>query len=150
MKAVWVPGSDDFLHAAKISSEKTAPVAALNQILVLAPQFYPKGTKILGFKDAGAHYEINLNAAFNNEDFWSKNGAKTTELALYALTNTAGQIEDGSGVPTPDGHPVALLLEGKKLDVLGEFDLSDALPPNPDLNSQTPFKTPQKPSKNAS
>ena len=156
LKQVWIPGSDDLLHAAKLGPNQGAPVAALNHIIALAPQFFPPKAEILGFKQAEGHYEIDLNAAFNDADFWSKNGEQTTELAIYALVNSMADLDDSSGIPTPDGHPVQFLVEGKKSDVLGESDISDPIPQNPKMNAKTPFQTPKtaptkpsKPSKNA-
>jgi len=131
---IMVPGSDDKLHARKVSrlAQDTQlksggnPAPALDEIIKLAPQWFPKGTRIEDVKDTGGVVTLLLSPEFGDAKHWQK-GETTTELAVYALVNTLAK----------DGKKVALTLEGKPIPSLGELATAEALEADPSLNAQS-------------
>ena len=131
LESVMVPGKDDLLHEQKVSrmaidsqlksGGDKAP--ALQEIIAKAPAYYPSGAKINSAKDNGKALVIDLNAAFDKPDFWSKKGEKTTELAVYALVNSMEQGGKGAA------KPVQFTVEKKPVQTFGEFDVSGDIEP---------------------
>lgn len=130
---IFLPGADDALHPRKVSRAALDtqlksggnPTPALNEIIKKAPQWFPKGTRVVDVKDNGKVVTILLSPEFGDEKHWSK-GERTTQLAVYALVNTVAK----------NGKTVALTLEGKPIETLGEFDASDPIEANLDLNAK--------------
>jgi uncharacterized phage protein gp47/JayE len=131
-ETIYVPGKDDKLHPKSASFKaietqtrmmgNAAPV--LQEIIQAAPEYFPKGTKVNDFKSDEKQITIDLNAAFAQNDFWSKNGEKTTEVAIYSLVNSA------SG---KSKKPVEITIEGKPASTLGEFDIAGAIEPSSEI-----------------
>jgi len=131
-KTIYIPGKDDKLHAKAPSFKavetqtrlmgNAAPV--LQEIIQAAPQYFPKGAKVNDFKSDEEKVTIDLNKAFTQGDFWSKNGEKTTEVAVYSLVNSA------SG---ESKKPVEITIEGKAGTTLGEMDISGKIEPSTEL-----------------
>lgn len=129
---IFVPGTDDLLHARKVSfpaldtqlKSGGSPIPALDEIIKLAPQYFPKGTRVEDVKENGGIITVLMNTEFGDAKHWRK-GEKITELAVYSLVNTLAKGE----------KTVTLTLEGKPISTLGEFDASGALKAEPDLNA---------------
>ena len=136
---IMVPGADDKLHSRKVSrlaldtqlKSGGNPAPALDEIIKLAPQWFPKGARVEDVKDNGGVITLLLSPEFGDAKHWQK-GESLTELAVYALVNTLAK----------DGKKVALTLEGKPIPSLGELATAEALEAAPDLNAQA--KTPSK------
>lgn len=132
---ILVPGADDLLHAKKVSrlaldtqlKSGGNPAPALDEIIKLAPKWFPKGTRVEDVKDDGSVVTVLLSPEFGNAKHWSQ-GETTTELAVYALVNTLAK----------DGKKVVLTLEGKPIPALGELAMAEALEADPGLNAKTP------------
>lgn len=130
---IMVPGADDLLHAKKVSrlaldtqlksGGNAAP--ALDEIIKLAPAWFPKGARVEDVKDDGTIITILLSPEFGNAKHWQK-GESVTTLAVYSLVNTLAK----------DTKKVALTLEGKPIPALGELDTSEALGADPTLNAK--------------
>lgn len=130
---IWVPGKDDKLHLRPVSKAALDaqkkfgdPTAALAEIVRLSPKWFPPKTRVLDYHDDGKTVSINLNRNFQDPNFWSKSGEKTTELAVYALVNSAAQ----------SGKPVVLEVEKRPVQTLGEMDTSDSIEPNHSLEAK--------------
>ena len=133
MSSVLVPGQDDLLHEQKVSrmtmdsqlksGGDAAP--ALQEIIEKAPAHYPPGAKINSAKDNGKAIVVDLNSAFDKSEFWSQKGEKTTELAIYALINSAARKNQPKGA----AKPVKLTIEKKPVLALGEYDFEGEITP---------------------
>ena len=131
VSSVWVPGSDDKLHlrpvskAAQDARRGGNSTAALGEIVRQAPAWFPPKTRVLDVHDDGKTIAVNLSREFASSTFWSKKGERTTELAVYALVNSASQ----------GGKSVALQVEKRAISAekLNGFDASDAIEPDPKL-----------------
>lgn len=129
---IYVPGKDDKLHARKVSfptldtqlKSGGTPIPALDEIIKLSPQWFPKGTRVEDVKENNGVITVLMNPEFGDSKHWQK-GEKTTELAVYSIVNTLAK----------DGKTVTLTLEGKPISTLGEFDAAGALKAEPDLNA---------------
>jgi hypothetical protein len=129
---IMVPGADDKLHAKKVSrlAQDTQlksggnPAPALDEIIKLAPQWFPKGARVKDVKDDGSVVTLLLSPEFGDAKHWQK-GESITELAVYALVNTLAK----------DGKKVALTLEGKPIPSLGELDTAEAFEADTALNA---------------
>ena len=137
LSSVWVPDTDDKLHLRSVS--KTAldtqrkfgdSTAALGEIVRLAPAWFPPKTRVLDVHDDGKTIQVNLSRSFATSTFWSQKGERTTQLAVYALVNSASQ----------GGKPVALQVEKRPINAeqLNGFDASDAIEPDPKLQASAP------------
>lgn len=128
-----VPGADDLLHPKKVSrlaldtqlKSGGNPAPALDEIIKLAPKWFPKGTRVEDVKDSGGIVTILLSPEFGDAKHWQK-GESITTLAVYSIVNTLAK----------DGKKVALTLEGKPIPALGELDTSDALEADATLNAK--------------
>ena len=103
-----------------------SPIPALTSILLSSPKFFPPGTQIKAVHATPKLVTVDLSEAFNDQNFWSTAGESQTEVAVYALVDTAASIPDASGDPGP--RPVQFTCAGKPITTLGEFDASDPLP----------------------
>lgn len=140
LSEVLVPGKDDLLHKQKVSrmgidsqlksGGDAAP--ALQEIIEKAPAYFPPGAKINSAKSDDKTFVIDLNAAFDKSDFWSSQGEKTTELAVYALVNSIADHNQPKG-PT---LPVRFTIDKKPAKTLGEFDLEGEIEPQTRLNAK--------------
>lgn len=143
---IYVPGKDDKLHKHPVSHNAVDtqikaggnPTPALDEVIRAAPQYYPPEARVKGFKSDEKQFTVDLNAAFANQKFWSK-GEQVTELAVYALVNSAAQVDKAGK------KPVQLTVEGKPLSTLGEFDATDAIDPEPRFNAPEAGKPTAKP-----
>ena len=135
LEKIYVPGKDDLLHETKVSrmaidsqiksGDRAAP--GLQEIIEKAPAFFPKGAKINSTTQTAKGLTVDLNKAFANDEFWHGKGEKTTELAVYALVNSAAKTTGADGTSTP--QPVTLTIEKKPAQTLGEFDVDGAIKP---------------------
>jgi len=135
LASVWVPGKDDKLHLRPVSKAALDtqkkfkdPAGAFNDLIRMAPQYFPPHTKVLEWHDDGKAVSLNFNRAFVDTNFWSKRGEGRTELAVYALVNSAA-----NSAKTP--HPVILQVEKRPITTLGEMDTSDTIEANPKLQT---------------
>lgn len=133
---VWVPGKDDKLHLRPVSKAALEaqkkfgnPTEALADIVRMAPKWFPPKTRVMQWSDNGQTISVNLNRNFATSEFWSKSGSKTTQLAVYALVNSA----------SVDEKPVVLQVEKRPVtpEEMGGFDTSDAIEPNLQLQAKT-------------
>jgi hypothetical protein len=122
---IYVPGKDDKLHLKPVSRNGVdtqiragTPVPALDEIIQGAPQYFPKGTRILSMKSDGKVFTLDMNAAFGNTKEWNK-GEATTEAAIYALVNSTAQVDKSLKTK------VQLTVEGKPVTALGEMDTEE-------------------------
>ena len=76
----------------------------------------PKGTRLLGLKIEGDLATVNLSREFKTR---FAGGSEEEALAIGVIVRTAGQF--------PEIRRVRLLVEGKPIDSLGHFDLSEPL-----------------------
>ena len=134
LEKIYLPGTDDKLHLKAVSHNAIdsqikaggSPVPALDEVITGAPKYFPPGTRIKKFAVTEKSLTLDLNSAFANSKHWSQ-GETTTQLAVYALVNSAALTEkDGK-------KPVQLTVEGKPLSTLGEFDASDPIEPDQTL-----------------
>ena len=135
LEKIYVPGKDDLLHEQKVSrmaidsqlksGDRAAP--GLQEIIEKAPQYYPKGAKINSTTQTEKGMTVDLNQAFANNDFWRTKGEKMTELATYALVNSAAKITSSKGTSEP--KPVTFTIEKKPADTLGEFVIDGEIEP---------------------
>ena len=142
VETIYVPGKDAKLHAQKVSrmaidsqlksGGNGAP--ALQEILEKAPNYFPPGAKINDWKTDARGVVVDLNKAFDAPGFWSKKGEGMTELAVFALVNSAAKTT-GSGGPTKP-RPVRFTIEKRPALSLGEMDMDGVLDPNMDLVSK--------------
>jgi hypothetical protein len=143
---VYVPGKDDKLHLHPVSHNAVDtqikaggnPTPALDEIIRTAPQSFPPGARVKGFKAEEKQFTVDLNAAFANQKFWSK-GDLIAELAVYAIVNSAAQVDKGGK------KPVQLTVEGKPMTSLGELDTGGAIDPEPGFNASEADKPAAKP-----
>lgn len=135
LETIYVPGQDDLLHAQKVSrmaidsqlksGGNGAP--ALQEIIEKAPQHFPPGAKVNDWKEDEKTVTVDLNAAFDKPEFWSAKGEKTTELAVYALVNSAAKTTGAQGKSA--SKPVKFTIAKAPAQSLGEFDVSGEIEP---------------------
>lgn len=129
---VFVPGENEKLTVHKLSPKSLEAqnksgnmTAALQEVVMAAPQYFPKGTKVNTAKVTGDKVVVDLTQPFADGQFWSQNGEKTTELAVYSLVNSAAQAANIKGVE--------LTVGGKPISSLGEFDTAGPIEPEAEL-----------------
>lgn len=133
LDTIFVPGADDKLHPKKVSHNALdtqlksggAATAALDEIVRMAPKWFPKGARVEDVKENSGVVTLILSPEFGDQKHW-QGGEKTTELAIYALVNTVAK----------DGKKVALTIDGKPATTFGEFDASGTIEANPQLNAK--------------
>ena len=135
LETIYVPGKDDLLHETKVSrlaidsqlksGDRAAP--GLQEIIEKSPAFFPKNAKINSTTDSEKGMTVDLNQAFANNEFWRTKGEKVTELAMYALVNSAAKTTSAQGTSEP--KPVMFTIEKKPATTLGEFDVDGAIEP---------------------
>ncbi len=131
---IMVPGADDKLHARKVSrlaldtqlKSGGNPAPALGEIIKLAPQWFPKGTRVEDVKENSGVVTVLLSPEFGDAKHWQR-GESMTELAVYSLVNTLAKGD----------KKVALTLEGKPIPSLGELATGEALTADPTLNAKS-------------
>ena len=135
LERIYVPGKDDLLHETKVSRKaidsqlKSGDLAApgLQEIIEKSPAFFPKDAKINRTDVSPKGMTIDLNKAFANDKFWRTKGEKVTELAMYALVNSAANTASAQGISDP--KPVMFTIEKKPATTLGEFDVEGEIEP---------------------
>ena len=138
---LFVPTGDGDLKKVALSTASLPPETnkAARQLVALlmekSPKIFPKGTAILDlpkdFSTDDKVIAVNFNKALLQDGFW--HGESKTGAAVYAVVNTISQYgkEEKSKKDAP--LKVRFLVEGKPLQSLGEFDLSDPLEPDMSL-----------------
>ena len=135
LETIYVPGKDDLLHEQKVShnaidsqlksGDRAAP--GLQEIIEKAPQYFPPDAKVNSTTVTDKGMTVDLNPAFVNDKFWRGKGEKMTELAVYALVNSAAKTTGAQG--TSDPKPVTFTIEKKPAKTLGEFDIDGEIEP---------------------
>ena len=135
LETIYVPGKNDLLHAEKVSrlaidsqlksGDRAAP--GLQEIIEKAPQYYPKNAKINSTTQTEKGMTVDLNKAFADDKFWRTKGEKMTELATYALVNSAAKTTSAAG--TSDPKPVTFTIEKQPAKTLGDFDIDGEIEP---------------------
>ena len=135
LETIYVPGKDDLLHETKVSrmamdsqlksGDRAAP--GLQEIIEKAPQYFPKNAKINSTTPTEKGLTVDLNKAFSNDEFWRTKGEKITELAVYALVNSAAKTTGAKGASEP--QPVVFTIEKKPAETLGEFGIDGEIEP---------------------
>lgn len=135
LASVWVPGKDGQLHlkpvskaAMEVQKKFKDPTEAINDLIRQSPGYFPSKTRVLDWHFDGKAVSLNFNRAFVDTNFWSKRGEGRTQLAVYAIVNSAS-----TSVGT--AHPVVLEVEKAPIQTLGEMDTSDSIEPSPRLQS---------------
>lgn len=138
---LFVPdGSGDLkkvsLQSAPLSPEPDKAARQLMQLLMeKSPGIFPKGTQVLevpkDFSGDKKTVAINFDKAFLQDGFWQ--GESKTGAAVYAVVNTISQSAPSEKSAKDAPVKVRFLVEGKPLQSLGEFDLSDPLEPDMSL-----------------
>ena len=139
VETIYVPGKDAKLHAQKVSrmaidsqlksGGNGAP--ALQEIIEKAPAYFPPGAKINDWKADARGVVVDLNKAFDTPEFWSKKGEGMTELAVFALVNSAAKTTGANGPTKP--RPVRFTIEKRPAQSLGEMDVDGVLDPQMNL-----------------
>ena len=135
LETIYVPGKDDLLHEQKVSrmaidsqlksGDRAAP--GLQEIIEKAPQYFPKDAKVNSTTVTEKGMTVDLNAAFVNDEFWRQKGEKVTELAVYALVNSAAKTTGAQG--TSEAKPVTFTIDKEPAKILGEFDIDGEIEP---------------------
>lgn len=129
LETIYVPGKDDLLHEQKVSRKsidsqlKSGDPAApgLQEIIEKAPQYFPKGAKVNSTTVTDKGITVDLSSNFVNDEFWRNKGEKMTELAVYALVNSAAATTGAQGAN--DSKSVTFTVDKKPAKTLGEFDI---------------------------
>ncbi len=135
LETIYVPGKDDLLHETKVSRMamdsqlKSGDPAApgLQEIIEKSPLYFPKGAKINSTTQTDKGMNVDLNKTFADDEFWRGKGEKTTELAVYALVNSAAKTTSAQGASEPQS--VTFTIEKKPAETLGEFAVDGAIEP---------------------
>lgn len=135
LETIYVPGKDDLLHEKKVSrlaidsqlksGDRAAP--GLQEIIEQSPKFYPKDAKVNSTTETDKGMTVDLNKAFANDKFWRGKGEKVTELAVYALVNSAAKTTSADGASAP--RPVMFTIEKKPAQTMGEFAVDGSIEP---------------------
>ncbi len=70
----------------------------LNEVIRLAPRYFPPGARVSESHQGDEEFIINLNRAFFNETFWRGRTRRDTLLALHALARNIAFINYGKGI----------------------------------------------------
>jgi len=141
----YVPGEDGLLHRQELEEEYSAPYPgaatdeeykalaaerALQLMLTQNASFFPSGTRLVGTQAADGTRtpgsairwdktkslaKVDLNGDFVQRDFWQ--GSTKTLIGIYAIVNSvAANLTKNDG-----GASVQILIDGKPINVIGEF-----------------------------
>ena len=139
---IWVVGDDAQLHQKPFKNNVPANGGAnlaairtawINAVIAAESTMFPPGTRVQSVQ-VGNDAEpatVDFNAAFNTPNFWS--GETKTRLAIYSIVNTLAPVMSPKGRDVP----VQITVDGKRLQTLGEFDVSDPIAPDYSLNSSS-------------
>lgn len=139
---ILVPGDDEKLHEKPFKNDISAKGGAnlpsvytrwINAVVQATPELFPPGTRVQSVK-VGSDAEpaqVSFNQAFSKPEFW--NGETKTKMAVYSIVNTLSPVMAGKG----RNVPVQILVDGKRIETLGEFDTSDAIEPDFSLNADS-------------
>jgi hypothetical protein len=137
---ILVPGDDEKLHEKPFKNDVPAKNDAnlteaythwINAVVQATPELFPPGTRVQSVK-VGSDAEpaqVSFNQAFAKPEFW--NGETKTKMAVYSIVNTLSPVMAGKG----RNVPVQILVDGKRIETLGEFDTSDPIEPDFSLNA---------------
>jgi len=137
---ILVPGDDEKLHEKPFKNDVPAKDDAnlneaytrwINAVVQATPELFPPGTRVQSVKVGGdaEPAQVSFNQAFAKPEFW--NGETKTKMAVYSIVNTLSPVMAGKG----RNVPVQILVDGKRIETLGEFDTSDAIEPDFSLNA---------------
>lgn len=136
-RVIFIPNDDGQLrrvvvkdppgHASTNDTEMAYSIDAayvVKQLLKEAPAEFPANTSLLGVKvdPAKKIASINLSKDFAAPGFWQ--GSTRTLSTVYAVVNTVAAVHPRTA------NKVQILVNGKPVDVLGEFDASEPLEPD--------------------
>ncbi len=139
---ILVPGDDEKLHEKPFKNDVSpkggtnltqAYTHWINAVVQATPELFPPGTRVQSVK-VGSDAEpaqVSFNQAFAKPEFW--NGETKTKMAVYSIVNTLSPVMAGKG----RNVPVRILVDGKRIETLGEFDTSDAIEPDFSLNADS-------------
>ena len=141
---ILVPEDDEKLHAKPWKALPSGAPAGqnidlkdlhtrwMNAVVQATPELFPPGTRVKSVEVGSVREpaQVDFNAAFAKPDFW--NGELKTQMAVYSIVNTLSPVMSGKG----RNVPVQILVEGKRIETLGEFDASDAIEPDFSLNAK--------------
>ena len=98
----------------------------LNEVIRLAPRYYPPRARVLDAGCDGYNCEVNLNSAFSNLRFWRGRKRRHSVIAFHALARNIAFMNLPKGVALP----VQFVIEGKRVARIGAFNASQPLPPD--------------------
>jgi len=148
---ILVPGDDEKLHEKPFKNDVSAKGGAnlpsvytrwINAVVQATPELFPPGTRVQSVKlgNESEPAQVDFNAAFAKSDFW--HGETQTKMAIYAIVNTLSIESIVHALPPMQSSrgrdvPVQILVEGKRIETLGEFDASDPIKPDFSLNADS-------------
>lgn len=140
-----VPGEDGLLHRRTVVADNTKPEPeeptaptttqeqnigrALTTLFQTAPTYFPKRAKVIGVEVPDSSDKpiiVDMGEGFADEEFWQ--GEETTGITLDAIVNTAIANSDQES----SNQKVLFHMAGKPLVTLGQMDMRDPLPANPE------------------
>ncbi len=96
--------------------------AAVQKLLQTAPEDFPAGTQLVApAQIKGGVLELNFNEKFTDPSFWQ--GSARVLSSLQAITHTA--VESKNQISGSEADGVRFLVDGKRIEILGELDMSD-------------------------
>jgi|GEM_PF-5709827 len=108
--------------ASDFVSQAKAAIAVMQE---KSPDDFPSGTQLLDVKTGGDGTAVlNFNAKFTDGQFWQ--GSARTNMTIYSIVNTITAISADDF----QAQQVQFQVEGKPIEVLGEFDAHDPLEPD--------------------
>jgi hypothetical protein len=131
--SVLVVGTDDKLHRKPWKADSISHPSAdlpdvrtrlIRAVVEASPQSFPAGTQVRSVEIGENEARVDFNRNFAQPQFWQ--GETKTLLAVYSVVNTLASVN------APEGRnlPIRLLVEGKPIQTLGEFDTSDPIEPD--------------------
>ncbi|HEX8235191.1 MAG TPA: GerMN domain-containing protein [Abditibacteriaceae bacterium] len=134
---IYVPDDNGKLHRKTIKEKDTVyvdgdatyhrnPDRALELLFKNAPDLFPAGTKLTdgGVKrppgETGGLWQVSLNKGFQESEQWRSE--TVTQVALGAIALTTESALELSYPPR-----IQILVDGKPVQTLGEYDLSDPI-----------------------
>lgn len=130
--SLFLPNEDAVLEKTPIDKKdlpsskfKDQAKSAIELIQRQSPNDLPPGTKLLDVQtNNNGTATLNFNSAFANDDFWY--GSARTITTLYSIVNTVASLQADDF----KASQIQFLVEGKTVEVLGEFDVHDPLKPD--------------------
>lgn len=134
---IFVPNADGQLRSVEVKDRPiglsttndanaymTSTAFVMKHLLAEAPAEFPAGTRLLGVKvdETKKVASVDLSKEFTTAGFWQ--GSTRTLATVYAVVNTVAAVNPKTA------NKVQILVEGKPIDLLGEFDASEPLEPD--------------------